>query len=437
MLDQHLTSDGVCVRAHRPAVLGGVASHAIENVVAAADVGAIDNRPPAPRVMLDERLRYNRLTNSRLSVLTDGPAIARACTRYGAEDAKTEAFVRGTDDLPVIPVYAKMRAREPAPAPVEPTAQHSLSDAQVTPNRRPRWPTFGTVAMLQPLPLYCSIPTSLTAQQSLGPAQDTASGAALLTMRQLPPVYRSIPAVPTAQQLLASAQDTPESALWPPPPGVGLRTTLQPLPEFCSMSGSVPPVSVRYAPTAQQSCGPTQVTAPKLSAVPALGLSTIVQSLPEFCSISVRVFVPVSYVPTAMQTEIEAQATALNVVGNPRMSLGGSLVRGLLDDDEPDGPPHAANRSPTATNAEATCRLRPTRSLLAAEGAALRQFGIERTVVRPTPNVNGLAAVLPFSNVLSSPNVRSIISECRSCEGRSQSFSPGLEIGVLAPPGSL
>jgi hypothetical protein len=162
----------------------------------------------------------------------------------------------------------------------------------------------------------------LTAQHSLGLAHDTASGAALLTMAQLPPVYRSIPAVPTAQQSLASAHDTPESALWPPPPGVGLRTTLQPLPVFCSISGSMPPVSVPYAPTAQQSCARTQVTAPKLSDVPTLGLLTIIQPLPEFCSISVRVIVPVLYVPTAQQSVLEAQVTALNVDGSPRISVG-------------------------------------------------------------------------------------------------------------------
>jgi hypothetical protein len=51
--------------------------------------------------------------------------------------------------------------------------------------------------------------------------------------------------------------------------------------------------------------------------VPTLGLPTTVQPLPEFSSISVRVVVPVLYVPTAMQSLLEAHVTALNIEGCP------------------------------------------------------------------------------------------------------------------------
>src|SRR5690348_7867862 len=103
MLDEHPISGGVCVRAHRPAVFGAVASNAIEDVVLAPDIGAVDSRPLGPGVMLDERLRYDGLTGRRQSVLTNGPTVVGACARYGAEDAETEAFVRGAEDHPVAP----------------------------------------------------------------------------------------------------------------------------------------------------------------------------------------------------------------------------------------------------------------------------------------------------------------------------------------------
>src|SRR5258708_36524190 len=81
------------------------------------------------------------------------------------------------------PGYAKMSAREAAPPAVAPTAQLWWVDAQVTPNRRPRGPTFGTVTALQPLRLHWSIPALLTAQQSRRPALETASRVPLATTR--------------------------------------------------------------------------------------------------------------------------------------------------------------------------------------------------------------------------------------------------------------
>jgi hypothetical protein len=97
---------------------------------------------------------------------------------------------------------------------------------------------------------------------------------------------------------------------------------------------------------------------------PTLGLLTILQPLPEVCSISVRVVVPVLYVPTAQQSVLEAHATALNIEGNPGVTglLYGCAVTGP-EDDEPDGPPHAANRSPVArTVPAATAVANATRS---------------------------------------------------------------------------